>query len=377
MKGRRFSFVAPNASPPIVAKVTTNPTIHKAFRDSLVLVGEDPIAPLSGFLSYLTDRSSRPPWGELRNVTADWFSDGDVIWMNPSTGTGEVLYRPDSPHNTLYVTERCNCLCAMCAQPPRTATGGPSIAELKSSIPLMAPNTAELGISGGEPTLLGAELVGLIRATSSYLPKTSIHLLTNARALSDSAFAAAVADAGAGRLFAGVPINSDVPRLHDEIVGVNGAFSDTVSGILNLHKHRVPVEIRVVLTRPAVRRLRGIARFVQDCLPFAQHIAFMGLELVGQAVPNFDDVWVDPQEIEGDLAAAVTELAALGFDVSMYNIPLCGLSPDIREFAKRSISDWKVEFRDECAGCAARQKCCGFFGTDKIQNPMTVHPIQV
>ena len=49
--------------------------------------------------------------------------DGDVVLVHPSAdrpGRIERLLRAGSPHNTLLVTERCDQLCVMCSQPPRT-----------------------------------------------------------------------------------------------------------------------------------------------------------------------------------------------------------------------------------------------------------------
>ena len=48
------------------------------------------------------------------------FLDRDVIaHVNLRNGFTRVLYRPRSPHNMLFATERCNNNCLMCSQPPK------------------------------------------------------------------------------------------------------------------------------------------------------------------------------------------------------------------------------------------------------------------
>jgi hypothetical protein len=47
---------------------------------------------------------------------------GDIVVMHPRSGHVRTLFRPDSEHNALLVTERCNSFCLMCSQPPLTVT---------------------------------------------------------------------------------------------------------------------------------------------------------------------------------------------------------------------------------------------------------------
>ena len=47
----------------------------------------------------------------------------------------------------------------------------------------------------------------------------------------------------------GIPLYADYSQLHDYIVQADNAFDDTIRGILNLKRCRVPVEIRVVIHR--------------------------------------------------------------------------------------------------------------------------------
>ena len=43
----------------------------------------------------------------------------DIVSIDPNSGFVRTIYRPDSPHNAIFATERCNSNCIMCSQPPK------------------------------------------------------------------------------------------------------------------------------------------------------------------------------------------------------------------------------------------------------------------
>ena len=89
---------------------------------------------------------------------------GDVVRVRPGSSLVSVLYRRGSRANTLFATERCNSRCLMCSQPPREAEDSWRVEELLRLVELIDLDEAQLGISGGEPTLLGEDLGRLIDA---------------------------------------------------------------------------------------------------------------------------------------------------------------------------------------------------------------------
>src|SRR5258708_39195605 len=121
----------------------------------------------------------------------------------------------------------------------------------------------------------------------------------------------------------GVPIYSDVDTHHDHVVQAKGAFDQTLVGLHNLATASVAVEIRVVVHSLTADRLPQIADYVYRNLTFAAHVTFMGLELMGFAVPNLDLLWVDPWNYRESLTEATLFLAARGVPVSIYNHQLC------------------------------------------------------
>src|SRR5258708_19050777 len=88
--------------------------------------------------------------------------------------------------------------------------------------------------SGGEPTLYGDGFIELIRQTKSWLPRTSVAVLSNGRAFGDFGFAKRLASIQHPDCLLGIPIYSDDPVRHDYVVQSEGAFDETVKGVLNL-----------------------------------------------------------------------------------------------------------------------------------------------
>ena len=115
------------------------------------------------------------------------FHEGDVVLI---TNKGEIifLYEINSLHNAIFATERCNHRCIMCPQPPIESETDKTPFNLKL-ISLMDKNTRELGITGGEPTLIGDELFDLIRQIQKYQPRAAISLLTNGVKFADKSYA--------------------------------------------------------------------------------------------------------------------------------------------------------------------------------------------
>lgn len=288
---------------------------------------------------------------------------GDVVRVRPGSGMVSVMYRRASRANTLFATERCNSRCLMCSQPPREDDDSWRVAELLRLIALIDRDEAQLGVSGGEPTLLGDDLGRLIDACARDLPATELHILSNGRAFTQSAVAASLADRGHPALTWGIPLYADHADLHDEVVDARGAFDETIQGLYELGRLGAKVELRVVLHAMTVDRLPQLASFIYRRLPFVDHVALMGLEPMGYAKTNRDRLWIDPADYIEPLSDAVHHLAHRGIPVSIYNLPLCVLPETLWPFARQSISDWKNSFAPECEGCELTAVCSGFFAS--------------
>jgi len=242
---------------------------------------------------------------------------------------------------------------------------------------LIDPSTSELGITGGEPTLMKGDLLRIVERCKELLPETSLHILSNGRLFYYGSLARGLGLIGHPDLMIGVPLYSDLDFEHDFIVQAAGAFDETMIGLQNLGRFGVPVEIRVVIHRLTYGRLVDLAEFIYRNLSFAAHVALMGLEMMGFAVPNREELWIDPFEYREELRAATRFLAARGMRVSIYNHQLCVLDRELWPWARKSISDWKNEYMDACAACAVRQECGGFFSSARLRYSGRVRAITV
>ena len=300
---------------------------------------------------------------------------GDVVVLHPRSGHVRTLFRPDSQHNALLVTERCNSFCLMCSQPPIDRDDSELVDINQEAIHLMEPPPKSLAITGGEPTLLGSDLFRLFVAIREKLPETDIHMLTNGRRFAWPDFTEAFAAARPDRLSVGIPVYADNAPDHDYVVQARGAFDQTIQGLHQLARYGQFIEIRVVLHALTVPRLRHLAEYIYRNLPFAGHVTFMGLEIAGFTRPNLSKLWIDPFDYQRELEDAVEYLAVRGMNVSVYNHQLCVLPRTLWKFARRSISDWKNIFLPICEGCTLRDNCAGLFKSALLRHSDHLHPL--
>jgi His-Xaa-Ser system radical SAM maturase HxsC len=365
----------------VIARVTRDGDTHPLARSKSALRVEPGAHPSdnAGFAAILLGGDAVTPNAQGLRVslpeTLRYLDEGDVVCIDPTSQRLDVMYRRHSEHNSLLVTERCNSRCVMCSQPPILHDDGYLVDELLQALPLMNRETGELGLTGGEPTLLHDGLLRIIQTARDVLPSTQLHVLSNGRLFAYTAYATRVAAARHPGLIFGVPVFSDVPAYHDLVVQAAGAFDQTIRGLLNLARNGICVEIRVVVHRLTYRRLHELAQFIVRNLSFAEHVAVMGLETVGYTRANMDAVWIDPAEYRQELSDAVVHLDRAGMDVSIYNHQLCVLPRELWRFSRRSISDWKNIYMPECGPCQARAACGGFFAASTRRYSRHIAPI--
>jgi His-Xaa-Ser system radical SAM maturase HxsC len=368
------------AESPFVGRICEDPERPEAERHREILLVRKPQGTLPvGFRAYLVQQE-QPALGlrdlYLLGARHNYLAHDDVVRINPGQQTLSALYRRSSKSNTFLVTEQCDNYCVMCSQPPRARDDSWLVDEIKEVIPLISPETEEIGISGGEPALLGARLVELIGMLKQFLPRTAVHVLSNGRRFRDQAFARAIGEIAHADLMIGIPVYSDIPEEHDYVVQAKGAFDETIRGILNLKRAGVRVELRFVIHRDTFARLPQFAQFVARNLLFVDHVALMGLEPIGFAKSNIERLWIDPLDYQSQLAEAVTTLSCAGAVVSIYNHQLCVLHPELHRYARKSISDWKNLYFDECESCQVKNECGGFFASAQLRKSRGIEPVR-
>lgn len=337
---------------------------HIFGRSNDILVCKSADNPSFGYLATITEvvtfKSNRKPYCIVDDISD--FHEGDVVVINAK---GEIIfvYEINSNHNALMATERCNHRCIMCPQPPILQEKDKTPFNLKL-ISLFDKKTQEIGITGGEPTLIGDNLFTLVNHIKKALPKTAISILSNGVKFADREYAMKLAMCKHQDLQIDIPIFSDIAEEHNRIVGAK-TFYKTVQGLYNLALFRQRIGLRVVIHKKTYKRLPQLADFIYHNFPFVAQVAFMQMETTGLAKENLDELWIDPYDYNVELREAVLLLANRGLKPYIYNAQLCVLPEDIRCYAQQSISDWKDIYISECDGCILQGQCAGFFESNR------------
>ena len=101
----------------------------------------------------------------------------------------------------------------------------------------------------------------------------------------------------------------------------------------------------------------------------------MSLELMGNAAINYKSFWLDKFEIQKSLKLNMMKLIKNKINVQLYNFPLCYIDPSFWTFSRKSITDYKRKYSENCQFCLERFNCGGFFNsTFDILHPET-YPI--
>lgn len=333
-------------------------------RSNYILVCKDAGKPSLGYLATITElptfTSKEKPYCIVNSV--DSFQEGDVVVINKQ---GEIIfvYEISSNHNALMATERCNHRCIMCPQPPILQEKDKTPFNLKL-ISLFDKNTQEIGITGGEPTLIGDNLFTIIDHIKKELPNTAISILSNGVKFADKEYAMKLAKCRHQDLQIDIPLFSDIAEEHNRIVGAK-TFYKTIQGLYNLALFRQRIGLRIVIHKQTYKRLPQFADFIYHNFPFVAQVAFMQMETTGLAKENFDELWIDPYDYNKELREAVLLLADRGMKPFIYNAQLCVLPEDIRCYAQQSISNWKDIYIEECEGCELKGQCAGFFESNR------------
>ncbi len=300
---------------------------------------------------------------------------GDILSVSPEGQRLRVLWRARSRQNSILLTERCDHYCLMCSQPPKRANDDRLLDDAFELVRLLPRGTTDIGFTGGEPTLYGARLLELLRLCRNLIPDAAVHVLSNGRRFSSPDFALGWAAVDNPNMMVGIPLYGAEPSLHDYVVQAAGAFNETVRGILNLAQLEQRIEIRVVLHRQTAPHLPEIAEFIARNLPFVEQVALMGLEMIGFARANLDDVWIDPLDYRDELVEAVSLLSRRRIKTMIYNHQLCLIDRRLWPFAVKSISDWKNEYIDDCLACSVSDRCGGFFSSSSYRRSDNIRAV--
>jgi len=358
---KQIKGIAHNVNTTILGRITlVGKNVFCRKDEILVCKGVEKIP--SGYLAVITDSDINTDKTYINGIeNIDTFCEGDVVSISPQGGIN-FLYEHNSVHNAVFVTERCNHRCIMCPQPPVSKEQDKTEFNMKL-ISLFDKNTQSIGITGGEPTMIGDKLFDAVRQIKKCCPKASVDMLTNGVKFSEWEYAVKLARCNHNDFQIDIPIFSDIADEHNRIVGAK-TFYKTVQGIYNLASLNQQIGIRIVVHKQTYKRLSQLADYIYHNFPFVCQVAFLQMETTGLANENLKDLWIDPYDYNEQLQEAVTLLDNRDIPVYIYNAQLCVLPENLRNYAMQSITDWKDGFLPECEGCKLRDRCAGVFTTN-------------
>lgn len=343
-------------------------------RSSYILVNDNKNISCKGYrcvISTLDRQKDKQYFCKVKDISE--FNEGDVISID-SKGNICFLYEISSESNAIFATARCNHRCIMCPQPPVTQEKDRTAFNIEL-IKLFHKETKEIGITGGEPTMIGDRLFDLIRQIKRSCPKAAISILSNGVKFADMEYAAKLAACNHHDLQIDVPIFSDIASEHDRIVGAK-TFYKTVQGLYNLAQFGQQIGLRVVVHKQTYKRLPQLADYIYHNFPFVTQVAFMQMETTGLVEKNLKDLWIDPYDYNRELKEAVLLLNDRGITTYIYNAQLCVLPSELRSFARQSISEWKDVYLPICEGCSLKSECAGIFSTNNGNVSTHIHRIE-
>lgn len=299
--------------------------------------------------------------------------DGDILFFNAPEKKLEVLWQVRSSTNVFFLTPACHSRCQFCPQPPTSDSG--ECYEIACEIlrRTQLANTT-INITGGEPTLNPTRFLSFLKELSIRWPTVRPTVLTNGRTLADARFVQSIfAIQSSDNIAFAIPLYADAAALHDKIVGVPGAFGETIRGLYNLARYHADIELRFVVSRLSVQRLPNLMAFVGANLPFVTRIAVMGIEPMGMCRQRWSDFWVDPEDCVAILLQAYQVARRYGLRMVLYNFQLCCLPSALHPIAYATISEWKRVFMAPCRMCSSRSQCGGFFASQDAAKYLPRH----
>ena len=351
-------------------------------RDRYALICDADHLASDGYAAYLlTGDAAVQRTQDSRRVVvpAEDYEAGDFLILSAEEDGRPVAKRlptADKPERTLFLTGQCNSNCIMCPYSTKQRVSGYAerLEDLLAYVELMSPDTDYVCITGGEPTLLKDGFLTVLESVKNHLKCALVHILTNGRTFSYEDFFAAYQRVRPYQTLLGIPIHAPTAPLHDQISGVSGSFRQTVRGIENCYKAKEHIELRVVTSALNARQLKDLAKFIGQNFPAVSCVSLMGLEMMGNAMINRDQVWIGYDQLMPYVEEAADILLSYGVAPRLFNYPFCKVSHRLQSIYHRSITESKIRYKSECESCARKRECGGFFQTTIVMPDITVTP---
>lgn len=376
-------FIGSLLGPAFLASVDRSGT--RVEKDQCVYIVDGYQVP-SGYRAYLLDfrfsealamnlHSYCPTSSVLYGISCEGINDFDVVEVNEK-GQLRIVYSDAEEDNVLFISNKCNSNCIMCpdSNANRQLDLGRDKDYLFRLVELIPSDARHLTITGGEPTLLTWDFIRLLAKCKEKFTNTDFLMLSNGRTLCIKEYRDAFLEAVPHSFRLGIPLYAASAKEHDSITRAEGSFEQTLAA-LKVLQHRIDIEIRIVVMKNNYRKIPEIAEFICKEIPRVRHVCMMGIELMGNAAIARDDLWVDFVDTAPYLERAATTLFSAGIDAMIYNYPLCSLPRHLWNIAEKSITEYKIRYKEECANCEIKDLCGGFFFSTMHFEDITVRPI--
>jgi len=229
---------------------------------------------------------------------------------------------------------RCNCNCIMCSvanaikKNSRDKNEGiKPFEEVKKDIDIAVRAKANtFAFSGGEPTLR-KDLIELVKYAKKKIP--NIEIQSNGRLFYYKGYCEELIRAGVN-IFV-VSFYSPLEDVHDRIMGVKGAYRQTLQGLKNLEELKQTVKINIVILKLNYRHLSGLVKFLLKL--GVREFRFIYVTIEGNVLDNPEDIVAKMSVVAPYLKEAL-RIGLKKVPCYVYNMVPC-LLPDYEE----SIND--------------------------------------
>ncbi len=293
-----------------------------------------------------------------------FLEEWDIVEIQPAQTNQRlmILYRIGTDDNLMIPTNDCNSSCIMCPLPlSHNKSDWLSLKKIERILSLMDKTTKHLSISWWEPTLLKQDFIKILSLCKSYIPNTSISILSNGRTFSYSSLVDAINSVWIKNIDFCIPLHAHIAEIHDGITKVKWSFDQTIQGIKNLLSKWQNIELRIVIQKDNYMFLEDIADFIWDNFNGLYRVSFIGMEFLWSAIINKDRVWVPYSDFKHNMQNAIMKLLKKKIWAYVFNVPLCFVDPPFRDFCLQSISKYKIKYFNVCDECIMRSSCWWVF----------------